>query len=47
MVIYQEPSVLLVRTANPSGGVGVPMLVKIPEVVPRSPSQAGIVKLIV
>ena len=46
MVIFQEPSVFFARTANPSGGVGVPMAVKVAVVVLRSPKQAGIVKSI-
>ena len=44
MFIFQEPSAFLARTANPTGGVGVPIGVKVPVVVRRSPTQAGILK---
>ena len=36
----------LVRTANSSGGVGVPIGTNLPVIVARSPTQSGISKMI-
>lgn len=47
IVIFQEPSVFFVRTANPAGGKGAPTIDKVPVVVLRFPTQAGIVKVVV
>ena len=46
ILIFQEPSVFLERTANPDGGVGVPIGSKLPVTVERSPTQAGIFKIL-
>ncbi len=47
MIIFQEPSVFLPRTANSDGGVGVLTAVNLPVVVLNSPKQAGIAKFTV